>query len=619
MTRFRARRTARSAATLTAALVAGLAAGTASADWRTDFDEGTRGWQVVLDGVMGGLSSGRLSEPEAGIVRFTGRLRLENNGGFSQARTQIDRGSLTGTDGIEIRVKGDGRQWNFDIRTANIRMMATGYQTSFDTRDGQWTTIRLPYSAFELQSFGRRVPAGPDLDPALIESVGVTLSDKKPGEFTLEFDAIRGYRESEPATASLAFRDRDGGADATAPAVRRVRAEAGAAGGAADLASVARDAGLTTLLTLVEASGIAEQLPSEPITILAPTNEAFSRLPEAEVRRLLSPEGRRDLQRILAHHVLPGRVPAAAAFGLRRAESLAGQSLAIEPGPSLVIGGARVLATDVAFDGGLVHVIDGVLIPETRTIAEVAAGVEDLSTLVSLVRQAGLLEQLGPRNDGPWTVFAPVNSAFAALPADLVAALTSPAGRMQLATVLGFHVVPGRVRLADLAGTPSLRTLSGEPVSVAVEGGGIRVGGAGIAAADIETANGVVHLLDAVMLPPSLASAAGEPTRGLPADAGMSAERLAARGAAVIERAIEIGAPLFNDGNIEACAATYTIALESLDALGGTGLPAADRDRLRRGLEEAARERDVRERAWVLRRTMDDLYRRFLNRRGTEA
>ena len=142
----RARRTTRSAATLV--LVAGLTAAPATADWQTDFDEGARGWQVVLDGVMGGLSSGRLSQPEPGIVRFTGRLRLENNGGFSQARTQIDRGSLAGTDGIELRVKGDGRQLNFDIRTANIRMMATGYQTSFDTVDGVWTTIRLPYAAF---------------------------------------------------------------------------------------------------------------------------------------------------------------------------------------------------------------------------------------------------------------------------------------------------------------------------------------------------------------------------------------------------------------------------------------------------------------------------------------
>ena len=609
----RARRTTRSAATLV--LVAGLTAAPATADWQTDFDEGARGWQVVLDGVMGGLSSGRLSQPEPGIVRFTGRLRLENNGGFSQARTQIDRGSLAGTDGIELRVKGDGRQWNFDIRTANIRMMATGYQTSFDTVDGVWTTIRLPYAAFELQSFGRRVPDGPELDPNLIESVGVTLSDKKAGDFTLEFDAIRGYRESEPATASLTARDRARDTVAATPAVRRVNDDVASG----DLASVAGSAGLTTLLTLVEASGIAELLPAEPITILAPTNEAFSRLPEAEVRRLLSPEGRRDLQRILAHHVLPGRVPAAAAFGLRRAESLAGQSLAIEPGPSLVIGGVRVLATDVAFDGGLVHVIDGVLMPETRTIAEVAAGVEDLSTLVALVRQAGLLEQLGPRNDGPWTVFAPVNAAFSALPRDLVTALTSPAGRMQLTTVLGFHVVPGRVRLADLAGTSSLRTLSGEPVAVGLDGGRIRVGGAGIAAADIETANGIVHLLYGVMLPPSLAPSAGDTAHSRSADGGMSPERLAARGAALIERAIEVGAPLFNDGNVEACAATYAIALESLDALGGTALPAADRDRIRRGLEEAARERDVRERAWILRRTMDDLYRRFLNRRGTEA
>jgi uncharacterized surface protein with fasciclin (FAS1) repeats len=584
----------------------------ASADWATDFDDGTRGWQVVLDGVMGGLSTGRLSTPSEGVMRFTGRLRMENNGGFSQTRTQVPASSFAGADGIELRVRGDGRTWNFDVRTSNIRMMATGYQTSFDTVDGEWTTIRLPFDVFELQSFGRRVPNGPALDPSLVESVGLTLSDKKPGDFFLEIDAIRSFRANDETNASLAMRDRS--RDARSADAARPSAAADSGAGAADLATVARSAGLDTLLALVGAADFGELLPAPPFTVLAPTDEAFARLPEAEVARLLSPAGRRDLRRILSHHVIPAAVPAADAFRLRGAESLAGQTLAIEAGPSLSIGGARVLATDVAFDGGLVHVIDGVLLPELRTVADLAAATDDLSVLTTLVTEAGLLEQLGPENDGPWTVFAPVNAAFGKLPADVVSALRQRSGRAQLVSVLGFHVVPGRVRLADLPGTESLRTLSGEPVGIEFANGRIAVGGAGVIAADIETANGVVHLIDSVMLPPSIAA-----PRGTVASSGadtMAASERIIRALAIIERAVEIGAPLFNDGNIDACAATYTMALESVAALASDALAPAERAVLRRGLGEARDEADARERSWILRRTMDDLFTRFLERAG---
>lgn len=160
-------------------------------------------WRVVVDGVMGGLSSGRVEHSDSGL-RFSGDLRLENNGGFSQIRTPIGRGSLEGADGIEIEVRGDGRTYIFDARVANLRMDAGSYQHEFDTVEGAWTTVRMPFAAFRYHAFGRLVPGLGAMRPAMIESLGVTLADKNAGGFELEIRAIRGYAEDDERDRRLA-------------------------------------------------------------------------------------------------------------------------------------------------------------------------------------------------------------------------------------------------------------------------------------------------------------------------------------------------------------------------------------------------------------------------------
>lgn len=155
-------------------------------------NQGDSRWQVVLDGVMGGLSSGVIEETEAGML-FRGSLRLENNGGFSQIRTPIEEGLLGDAEGIEIEVRGDGRAYIFDARVSNIQMMASSYQSVFETTDNTWLTLRLPFDSFAFHSFGRRVAVVGEMNPALVNSVGITLADKQPGTFDLEIRAIRGY------------------------------------------------------------------------------------------------------------------------------------------------------------------------------------------------------------------------------------------------------------------------------------------------------------------------------------------------------------------------------------------------------------------------------------------
>ena len=155
-------------------------------------NQGDSRWEVVLDGVMGGLSSGVIEETEAGLL-FRGSLRLENNGGFSQIRSPIEEGSLGDAEGIEIEVRGDGRSYIFDVRVSNLQVMASSYQSVFETKDNEWVTLRLPFDAFAFHSFGRRVGVVGEMDPALINSVGITLADKQPGTFDVEIRAIRGY------------------------------------------------------------------------------------------------------------------------------------------------------------------------------------------------------------------------------------------------------------------------------------------------------------------------------------------------------------------------------------------------------------------------------------------
>jgi len=157
-----------------------------------DFDTGVAEWRTVLDGVMGGRSTGRVTQPEAGILRFSGELSLENNGGFSQIQAMIPEAALKDAIGIEVRVRGDGRTYQFNVRSSDVRIRAGSFQTKFDTVAGEWVTLRLPFEEFRLYSFGRPVSDPPKLTPARVESVGVTLSDKNPGAFQLDIDFVRG-------------------------------------------------------------------------------------------------------------------------------------------------------------------------------------------------------------------------------------------------------------------------------------------------------------------------------------------------------------------------------------------------------------------------------------------
>lgn len=138
-----------------------------------------------------------------------------------------------------------------------------------------------------------------------------------------------------------------------------------------------------------------------------------------------------------------------------------------------------------------------------KNIVEIAASNDDFSTLVAAVKAAGLVETLS--GEGPFTVFAPTNEAFAKLPEGTVASLLKPENKDKLIAVLTYHVVPGKVMAAQAVtlNGKSARSVQGAGIPVKVTDGTVTVAGAKVIATDIEATNGVIHVIDTVILPPS--------------------------------------------------------------------------------------------------------------------
>jgi uncharacterized surface protein with fasciclin (FAS1) repeats len=136
---------------------------------------------------------------------------------------------------------------------------------------------------------------------------------------------------------------------------------------------------------------------------------------------------------------------------------------------------------------------------KANDIVDTAASTDQFSTLVAAVKAAGLVETL--KGDGPFTVFAPTNEAFAALPAGTVENLLKPENKDQLVAVLTYHVIPGKVMSSDIAGkTAQVKTVQGSSLSIDATSG-VMVDHATVTTADIVTSNGVIHVIDQVVLP----------------------------------------------------------------------------------------------------------------------
>ena len=300
-------------------------------------EESLKSWTSVNDGVMGGVSKGGFKRTEQGTLLFTGDLSLENRGGFASIRMKPSALGLDGMSALVVKAKGDGRTYWVDLRV-NDQMSASSYRAYLPTTAGEWQETRIPLADFKLQAFGRDLPLKA-VNAAKVASVGFTLADKKAGPFSLEIEVVKAA-----------------GGEADAQLVTSGKT----------LVDVAKAAGgFKTLLAAATAADLVGVLSGEgPLTVLAPTDEAFAKLPSGTVETLLKPENREQLVAILKNHVIAGRVTLAKALETREGVSLQGSKISFKFEDGRVrVGAAALLKADIAASNGVIHVIDQVLVP----------------------------------------------------------------------------------------------------------------------------------------------------------------------------------------------------------------------------------------------------------------
>jgi uncharacterized surface protein with fasciclin (FAS1) repeats len=271
------------------------------------------------------------------------------------------------------------------------------------------------------------------------------------------------------------------------------------------------DGRFTTLVAAIGAAELVDTLKGEgPFTVFAPTDDAFAALPAGTVDELLKPENKQKLTDILLYHVVSGKVMAADVTALTSATTVLGKDVAVKVDMSNVyINEAKVIITDIATSNGVIHVIDAVLLPpsedaameEKNTIIDIAVADGRFTTLAAALTAADLVETLS--GEGPFTVFAPTDDAFAALPAGTLDSLLLPENKQQLIDILLYHVVSGKVMAADVVTLTSAQTVLGKDVTITVKDGKVFLNDTvQIIITDIEASNGVIHVIDAVLLPP---------------------------------------------------------------------------------------------------------------------
>jgi transforming growth factor-beta-induced protein len=275
--------------------------------------------------------------------------------------------------------------------------------------------------------------------------------------------------------------------------------------------TAAADGRFTTLVAAVQAAGLVDTLKGEgPFTVFAPTDDAFAALPAGTVEELVKPENKQKLTDILLYHVVSGSVMAADVTALTSAATVLGKDVAVKVDMGNVyINEAKVIITDIATSNGVIHVIDAVLLPpsddammeEKNTIVDIAVADGRFNTLVAAVTAAELAETLS--GEGPFTVFAPTDDAFAALPAGTLDELLKPENKQQLTDILLYHVVSGKVMAADVVTLTSALTVLGKDVTITVKDGKVFLNDTvQVIITDVEASNGVIHVIDAVLLPP---------------------------------------------------------------------------------------------------------------------
>ena len=288
----------------------------------------------------------------------------------------------------------------------------------------------------------------------------------------------------------------------------------------------------TTLVAAVQAAGLVDTLSGDgPFTVFAPTDDAFAAALDAlgmTADDLLADTD--TLTTILTYHVVAGEVASTDLEDGMMAATVQGEEIAVDLSDGVKINDVNVVIADVAASNGIIHAVDGVLLPPTvaealglgdameeeeameeesavGNLAEVAADAGAFTTLLAAVEAAGLTGAITAEGS-EFTVFAPTDDAFAAaLEALNLSAEDLLADTDLLTTILTYHVVVGEVTSGDLTAGPVV-TLQGEEINVDLSAG-VMVNNASVTTADVDASNGVIHVIDAVLLPPTVAADLG--------------------------------------------------------------------------------------------------------------
>jgi transforming growth factor-beta-induced protein len=282
-----------------------------------------------------------------------------------------------------------------------------------------------------------------------------------------------------------------------------------AEGDIVDVASNIED--FSILVAALQEAELVGALQGEgPFTVFAPTNDAFAALLaelNITVEELLAHP---QLSDVLLYHVVAAKAMSTDLVDDSMVETLQGEQLSIDLTSGVMINMSNVTSADVEATNGVIHVIDKVLVPDAfvlnppeevmieNDIVDIALGNEDFSMLVSLLQQADLVTTL--QGEGPFTVFAPTNQAFE----DLLSALEISASELMaqpdLAKVLLYHVMPGKVMSTDLVDGMMAPTANGNELTIDLSNG-VMINDSNVISADIEATNGVVHVIDKILVP----------------------------------------------------------------------------------------------------------------------
>lgn len=258
-----------------------------------------------------------------------------------------------------------------------------------------------------------------------------------------------------------------------------------------------------TLATALSKAGLVETLKGKgPFTVFAPTDAAFEKVDQATLKSLLQPEQKAALTGILTYHVVPGKMPAAQVIKKKGLVTVNGQRAALSVGKAgAKIDGATIVKTDIKCSNGIIHVIDAVILPSSDDIISTAVQAGSFKTLAAAIKAAGLIKTL--KGEGPFTVFAPTDEAFAKLPEATIASLLKPENKARLTEILTYHVVPGRIYSEQVLAGAQLKSVAGPAIKAKAKKGKVWIAEAGLVKADINTSNGVIHVIDTVIMPPT--------------------------------------------------------------------------------------------------------------------